>query len=96
MAIDLKELQKLIKLCRQTGVESIKVEGIEMHLGPTPTIITRTRSTLLAPAATQADGGYGTMTGTLPIAHYTTNLPQDKIITDELTDEQLMLWSVGE
>lgn len=32
----LKELQKVIALCRKTGVQSIKVDGIELILGAEP------------------------------------------------------------
>ncbi len=31
--VDQKDLAKLIALCRKTGVESIKVDNIEFHLG---------------------------------------------------------------
>jgi len=37
MTIDnLKELQKLINLCRKAGVDIIKVDGIELVLGKEP------------------------------------------------------------
>jgi hypothetical protein len=32
----LKDLQKLIALCRRTGVQSIRIDGIELHLGDIP------------------------------------------------------------
>lgn len=32
----LEELRKLIKLCRDTGVESLKIEGVELTLGANP------------------------------------------------------------
>lgn len=36
MINDLKELEKLLKLCRKQGVTSIKVQGIELLLGELP------------------------------------------------------------
>lgn len=33
---DLGYLKKLLKLCREQGVESIRFEGIELHLGALP------------------------------------------------------------
>ncbi len=32
----LKELEKLIKLCRRSGTEAIKIDNIELHLGKLP------------------------------------------------------------
>lgn len=32
----LKELKKLIALCRSQGVLSIKIDGVELHLGALP------------------------------------------------------------
>lgn len=58
MKIDtLKDLKALVKLCRQTGIEAIKVDGLEIALGPTPTIIKRSK----APRASQyiQDGEVG-------------------------------------
>jgi hypothetical protein len=34
--MNIKELQKLITLCRKQGVTSIKMEGVELQLGPEP------------------------------------------------------------
>ena len=33
---DIKDLKKVIQLCRQTGVDIIKVDGVEMVLGSAP------------------------------------------------------------
>lgn len=84
MKIDsFKELQKLIKLCRTTGIEAIEIEGLKMNLGPTPTIIKQTKRSksvaedqIIPP--TLAPGGI-TEEVTIP--------------TNGLTDEQLLYWS---
>ena len=33
---DIKDLKKVIQLCRQTGVDIIKVDGVELVLGSAP------------------------------------------------------------
>lgn len=40
----LKDLKKLIALCRSTGVEAIEVEGLKMNLGPTPMIVKQVKN----------------------------------------------------
>jgi len=32
----LRDLDKLLVLCRKRGVQSIRVDGVEFHLGPVP------------------------------------------------------------
>lgn len=80
----LNDLKKLIQLCRKTGVQSIKVDNIEFHLGQAP------RKAISAPDLIQD-----------PLASVSVPTPQiyseasedAKIITDELTEEQLMFYS---
>lgn len=44
MTIDsLKDLSKLIALCRKTGVDTIKVDGMEITLGIEPTALKKQR-----------------------------------------------------
>lgn len=31
---DIKDLEKVIRLCRKTGVSDIEIAGIKMHIGP--------------------------------------------------------------
>ena len=81
---DLKDLKKLIALCRLTGVEAIEVDGVKMNLGPTPTIIKQTKL------------GQGLLNGlkeSIPTYSPGGNLPDTPILTDELTDEQRVFWS---
>lgn len=74
----LKELQKVIKTCRALGVQSIKIDNVEFHLGdiPSPVIPKVFRSNETIPTITP--GG----------------ITEDvKIITDELTPDQLLFYS---
>lgn len=73
---DLKALQKVITLCRKTGVQSIKIDNIEFHLGEEPIKHTNSQSKEAPTAITP--GGITENT---------------KIITDELTAEQLLFYS---
>lgn len=78
MKIDnLQELKKLIKLCRETGVDIIKVDGIELVLGASPAPATKIKKSEVT-TATYAPGGITADT---------------QIITDELTPEQLLFYS---
>lgn len=81
----LKDLDKLIQLCRKRGIQSIKVDNVEMHLGDTPTLTSRlvgNTSKMLIHEDTFIPGGVDENT---------------KIETpDELTQDQLLMWSSGE
>lgn len=80
---DLKELKKLIKLCRDNGVQSIRFDGVELHLGDIPSPIdTRKYPDLTAKGQAQplAPGGITDNT---------------KILTEELSEEQLLYYSAG-
>lgn len=78
---DLKELRKLIKLCRDSGVTHIRYNGVELSLGepPIPHIKlpkenTESILTNIAPGGITAD---------------------TRILTEELTEEQLLFYSAG-
>lgn len=78
MKIDsLKDLEKLVKLCRKVGIDAIKIDNIEFALAHQPT---KLKATTIAPAA-YAPGG----------------ITEDTRIDmpDELTQEQLLMWSAG-
>ena len=68
---DLKELEKLIKLCRRTGIDTISVDGITFSLGTQPQQLG---------ASTKLNAGSFVTEDT-------------KILTSELTPEQLMFYS---
>lgn len=79
----LKELQQLIALCRKTGVQSIKVDNVEFHLGEERVNAKRPRKYIpefpnQPTMPTYAPGGITADT---------------KIETSELTDEQLLFYS---
>lgn len=75
---DIKDLKKLIDLCRRTGVEAIEVDGVKMNLGTSPTIIYKTDHKKTSEQPTYTPGGVTEDT---------------RIDTDVLTDEQLMFYS---
>ena len=82
-----KDLAKLIKLCRSLGVESIKVDNVEFHLGAVPTKSVSKRITKALVNDTFDDLGF-TDPGQVP--------QMESIETpDELTPEQLLMWSAG-
>jgi hypothetical protein len=81
MIKDLKNLKKFLQLCRQQGVQSIRCGDIEVHLGEMPQQTRISRQVLpeqIMQSAAYAPGGITADT---------------KILTDELTPEQLLFYS---
>lgn len=77
-----KDLAKLIALCRKTGVQSIRVDNVEFHLGE-------------APMSAQPKTSKTSIT--LPKAGITApSTGPDTVESDEMTDEQLLMWSVSD
>jgi hypothetical protein len=74
-----KDLQKLIQLCRKTGVKSISIDGITLELGQEPTKYPARRTK-------RANGKTLTTDGTQDV-------PDLVDSPDELTEEQLMFYS---
>jgi hypothetical protein len=94
MKIDsLRDLKKLLQLCRQQGVQSIKLGEIEFHLGNLPTV--RKSQTvneevfpeelIQVPQFTPVPANT-----VLPTVAQTV---QDQIETDELSEDQLLFYS---
>lgn len=78
----LKELKKLILLCRQTGVQSMKIDGIELHLGTLPKQTVRSIDTNVFPEES------------IKVPAYTPVIEDDgKVDEETLTDEQLLFYS---
>lgn len=77
----LKDLAKIIALCRKTGVTSIEVDGIKLNLGPVSSKLSK---------ATPRDMAIFDP-GAIP--SYTPSEPDAKIITDALSEEELMFYS---
>ena len=75
-----KDLEKLVKLLRKHGIEAVKIDGIELHLGPSPLTAPTKRpvAAYQAPQLTPTDG---------------VSIPQPDIETEELTEEQLLFYS---
>lgn len=77
----IKDLERLIKLCRKQGVQSIRFDGVELHLTELPQSIQRVNHKKFPDLAPQGMAPGGITVDT-------------KILTDELTEEQLLMWSV--
>ena len=92
----LKELQKLIALCRKTGVDHVKVDGMEFHLGPSPK---RSRKSaemdiVTDPLAYTPVPKPNIKEETLPTPDQSLKEIAQKIAEDGLTPEQLLFYSV--
>ena len=85
---NLKDLEAVIKLMRKTGVEHMIVNGIEINLGPEPI---KYKETKAAPKANVQDAIARIMNP--GVAYAPTE--DSQITTDDLTPEQILLWSVG-
>lgn len=86
---NLKELQKVIHLCQKSGVTSIKIDGIELLLGPVPN---------KPPKPVDFSSDFPEASISVPKYSPSTRSDEvksiaDKIATDELTSEQLMFYS---
>lgn len=82
MKIDnLKDLKKLIQLCRTTGIEAIEVDGVKMNLGPTPVIYKQHKTPTTSSKDTITTIAPGSITEEIQIP------------TTGLTDEQLLFYS---
>lgn len=75
---DIKDLKQIIDLCRKTGVQSIKVDNVEMHLGEAPS----------KPAAITQKRNKTTETFIPGVITEDT-----QITTDELTADELLFYS---
>lgn len=79
MIDSLKDLEKLVKVMRKTGISKIKIEGIELELSSIAVPATKQPKLAVGEEHTFVPGGIDADT---------------KIDTpDELTEEQLLNWS---
>jgi hypothetical protein len=77
---DINDLEKIIKLCRKTGIESIKIDNIELKLGEVPQKDTQILPKRTINTTTYAPGGI---------------TEDSKIdVPEQLTEEQMMFYSV--
>ena len=82
---NLKELQKVIALCKKQGVTDITIDGISMKLS---------LSTLKRTSAPTLDFSNDFPEASIAVPKYSPiSQPQEVIATDELTPEQLMFYS---
>lgn len=82
----LKDLEKLVKLMRKTGIDKIKVDGVELELNSLPysgKYLPKTRQSFEEP--TYTPGGVDA----------NTPIHMDNIPSDGLTEEQLLMWSAN-
>jgi len=78
----LKDLKRVIKLCRSEGVDSIRIDNVEIHLAQLP---------VKRPTTTQQLGDATTFS-----TIYTSNNITDETIIptfDDLTEEQKLFYS---
>ena len=82
-----KDLEKLIRMLHKNGVESIKVDNIELHLGKMP--LKASKSPVIMPyVAPEEDIKVPQFNGYTPNTEAT-----DTIETDELSEEELLFYS---
>jgi hypothetical protein len=81
---DIKQLEKLMRLCRKMGVTYAKVLDVELQFGSEPRKASKPVEIPQDPLATVS----------VPKPNlYSTLEPDPPIQTDELTDEQKLFWS---
>jgi hypothetical protein len=81
----LKELEKLIKLCRKQGLSSIKIDNIEFQLGSLPD---KPRKSVFSDLELPPEAKL-----TVPQFKSPVQAEAEKIATDALTEEQMLMWS---
>ncbi len=82
----IKELKALIRLCRSEGIKGITVDNITIELGSKPYKQSKSNT----PIAPEADIRVPMFNGA--VASIET---ADVITTDELSEEQLLMWSAN-
>ncbi len=75
----LKELDKLMVMCRKRGVKSITIDGVTFHMSDQELADTQNR--VISTSVTQEGITPGGITA------------DTKIVTDELTEDQLLFYS---
>ena len=78
---NIKELQKVIQLCRKQGIESFEIGDIKFTLGSLP------KEEVLRDVANDFPEA------SLKVPEFSPTSKPDTIKTDELTPEQLLMWS---
>jgi hypothetical protein len=81
----IKDLNKILKLCRKYSVSSIKLGDVEFQLvamPPAKEVNTKDFTNLELPPEAH-----------IPVPQYQVSPEAEKILTEALTEEQLLLWS---
>lgn len=93
-----KDLRKLIKLCRETGVDAIEVDNIKFNLGAPPREKADTKPFVIDDPLAHAKIQVPDLPAVNPITGMSPEVKAqiEKIVTDELTEEELLNWSVRE
>lgn len=91
-----KQLKEILQLCRKLGVQSMKVDGIEFHLGEMPQQERSLDDLIEDPLASAK------ITTSVLNQEYTgsvtnsTKAIAEKIASDSLSEEELLFYSVRE
>jgi hypothetical protein len=96
---NIKDLQKIIALCRKSGVEAIEIDNVKLNLGPEPRKIRRVLEVANdIPEANLKIPQYNPHTGGEAAEFFddTELETSDVIKTNELTEEQLLFYSARE
>ncbi len=81
----LNDLKKIVQLCRKQGVQSLSLGTLVLHLGPAP-----------RQASKPIDYSSDIPESKVQIPKFTGEISApEPVSTDELTAEQLLMWSVG-
>jgi CO dehydrogenase/acetyl-CoA synthase delta subunit len=81
-----KDLEKLIRMLRKQGVEAIKIDNIELHLGKMP----------LKASSRPKAMSYSAPEESIKVPQFngiTTTEASDSVETDELSEEELLFYS---
>lgn len=89
---DLKDLEKLIKLCRRLGVDAIEADNVKLNLGKLPQ---KSKMRDIASDIPEANVQIPEFNGKIEeTAVELVDANGETIKTDSLTDEQLLFYSV--
>lgn len=89
---DLKDLEKLIKLCRRLGVDAIEADNVKLNLGKLPQ---KSKMRDIASDIPEANVQIPEYNGKTEVAVELVDANGETITTDTLTDEQLLFYSVA-
>ena len=92
---NIKELKKLIQLCQETGVDSIKIDNLEIKLGNDPKSAKKLIRSI-TPENTPANDPFSFENVSIQYQVAAEQAKADNEEPVELTEEQLLFYSVSE